>query len=154
MFTLFHLVQLLAVGAGLVLGAVVGNSWFGWAGLLGGAILGAFTGIFIGRLPAAIASYYAAGEFRRMTVSDLHEYLRGPVWPAYHMAFAELARRGMDVSNDFEVVRNLLEADDISKRTHGAAILRAHFPSMAAQISDYDPNEAVEVCREKLAKLP
>ena len=153
MFTLFHLFQFLAVGSGLVVGAIVGNFWFGSVGLLGGAVVGFLAGLFVGRLPPAIATYWATSEFRKKTIAELHEYLRGPVWPAYHMAFAELSRRGEDVSGDFDVVRGLLGDDDIAKRTHGVVILKAHYPRVAAQIPDYDPNELAEVCREKLSKL-
>ena len=144
---------MLAAGAGLVVGAIVGNVWFGSAGLLGGAIMGILAGVFIGRLPLAIAAYWATREFRKKSIAELYEYLHGPVWPAYHMAFAELARRGEDVSGDFDVVRGLLGDDDVAKRTHGAAILKVHYPRVAEQIPDYDPNEVAEVCREKLAKL-
>ena len=153
MFTVFHLLQLLALGTGLVVGAIVGNVWFGSAGLLGGAVVGVLAGVLVGRLPLAIAAYWATSEFRKKTTGELHEYLRGPVWPAYHMAFAELSRRGEDVSGDFDVVRSLLGDDDIAKRTHGVAILRDHYPRVAELIPDYDPNEIAEKCREKLAKL-
>jgi hypothetical protein len=152
-FTVFHLLQFLVVGTGLVVGAIVGNVWFGSAGLLGGAVAGVLAGVFVGRLPLAIAAYWATREFRQKTIAELHEYLRGPVWPAYHMAFAELSRRGEDVSGDFDVVRGLLGDDEIVKRTHGIAILRVHYPRVVEQIPDYDPNEVPEVCREKLAKL-
>ena len=153
MFTVFHLIQFLIVGTGLVVGAIVGNVWYGSAGLLGGAVVGVLTGVFVGRLPLAIAEYCATSEFRKKTIAELHEYLRGPVWPAYHMAFSELSRRSEDVSGDFDVVLGLLGDDDIAKRTHGVAILRAHYPRLAEQIPDYDPNDVAEVCREKLTKL-
>ena len=123
MFTVFHLLQFLAVGTGLVVGAIVGNVWLGSAGLLGGAVVGVLAGVFVGPIPLAIAAYWATQKFGKKTIAELHEYIRGPVWPAYHMAFAELSRRGKDVSGDFDVVRGLLVDDDIARRTHGIAIL-------------------------------
>ena len=153
MFTLFHLFQLLAVVFGLIIGAIVGKGWFGLVGLFIGAIVGVCIGIFIGRLPMVIAGYWANKEFREKTVPELHQYLRGPVWPAYHMAFAELSRRGEDISALFDVVRGLLVDEDMTKRTHGFSILKAHYPWVAEQIQDYDPNDTVVVCREKISKL-
>lgn len=153
MFTLFHLFQLSAAGIGLIIGAIVGNSWYGSLGLFIGAVVGVCSGFFVGRLPMVLAQYWANREFRGKTIPELYQYLYGPVWPAYHMAFDELSRRGEDLSALFEVVQGLLGDDDMTKRIHGVAILRAHYPRMAEQIPDYDPNEIPEDCRAKLARL-
>ena len=39
---------------GLVVAAVAGDVYFGWRGLLVGAVLGACTGLVLGRVPLAI----------------------------------------------------------------------------------------------------
>ena len=70
--------------------------------------------------------------------------LRGPVYPYYHIVFAELADRGEDLSPDLPVPLKLMRSDNRDCRRHGWLILRRHFPKVADLAPEFDPNGSVE----------
>ncbi len=152
MFSLFHLMELACAVVGLAVGGLLGLRHFGAAGAIGGAVAGGVVGYCLGRVPTVLATWGARVQFRKSTTAELLSFLRGPSWPAYHMAFAELTRRGEDVTKELGVAVGLMLDSDVVKRIHGATILELFFPDQAQRLPGYDPKESMEICRDKVEK--
>jgi hypothetical protein len=152
MVTLFDLLQLLGLALGMVLGALAGGRSYGWPGLLLGGLGGGVAGMVVSRVPHFIASGIIYWHIHRQPTAALRRHLRGPVWSAYHLYLAELRGRGEDLRPELDVVVSLLVAVEYEKRFHGWHILRGLYPEQAARLPDYDPADAPERCRAKVAR--
>jgi hypothetical protein len=147
MLTAFDLLEFAGIAAGGVLGLALGAEQYGWLGGFGGAVVGAGLGYVCGRIPFAFAWAYCRSGLRSKRSDELREALRGPAWPAYHLYFQELVRRGEDVSQELPVVMKLLTSDFDQQRIHGWSIARRFFPDLAARMPKFDPSAPTETCR-------
>lgn len=139
MFSMFDALQLFTGLAGLMTGASIGTVWRDWSGGLMGAFAGFVAGLVIGRLPALFAALWADREFRHLSEEQLRRFLRGPSWRSYHLAFAELASRGADLTPEVPVVVALLRDPEPARRMQGALIVRRHYPRWAAELCETSP---------------
>jgi len=140
----------LAVALGfLIVGGQTGFQHFGILGALVGAVLGWVVGYQIGRIPIVILKWLVVLYLRRMTTEELRANLRRPERLVNHHVFAELIRRGKDISQDLEVVLLMLVAG-YNKRIYGIKILRRYFPDLAEKLPEYDPLDSLDTCKKKV----
>lgn len=139
MFSIFDALQLFTGLAGLMTGASIGTAWYDGSGGLMGAFAGFVAGLALGRLPALLAVLWVDREFHHLSEEQLRRFLRGPSWPLYHRAFAELASRGADLTPEVPVVVALLRAAEPGRRLQGAMLVRRHYPRWAAELSETAP---------------
>jgi hypothetical protein len=154
MLTLFHMLAVFGAVVGAVSGAsssIVFLSRDPAVVVLCG-VGGGVAGWCLGSIPAHHAARSVMRDLRRKTSDELRAHLRGPIWPAYHLYLAELVARGEDVAAEIDVPMQLLWSNDPVKRAHGITILRRCFPSVAATLHRYDPQESTKVCRAHLAE--
>lgn len=137
---------------GLVLGADAGQARLGLIGAAAGALLGGVLGYLAGRLPFALACHWLMRDFSRQSSQRLRERLTAEYYVS-HLILAELMRRGEDISGDLPAVLTLLRSESPDERKFGLGSLQLAFPELAQQLSDFDPRESTESCREKVARI-
>ena len=150
--TCFDLLLIVAVPAGLWLGASTGYARFGTAGAVAGSLLGGVLGYLLGRLPFVLAARWLMTGLSRHSSHRLRERLATEYYVS-HLILAELMRRGEDISVDLPAVLALLRSDSPDERRFGFGSLQLAFPELARQLSDFDPADPTEHCREKLARI-
>jgi hypothetical protein len=129
MFTIFHFVQLLGAGVGLVLGLVVGHNGFGWAGAIIGAVVGIVGGYWLGAIPCAVAHVWLRYHLRRSHTADLKARLHRQ-YAISHFIIAQLVRRGEPVEQFRGYVDTLRHSDSADRRKCGDLNHRIWFPEM------------------------
>lgn len=150
MFTIFDAFELAVALGFLFVGGQTGFQHFGILGALVGAVLGGVVGYQIGRIAIVILKWLVVLYLRRMTTEELRAELRRPEREVNHHAFAELVRRGEDISQDLEVVLPMLVAGYNVKRIYGIKILRRFFPDLAEKLPEYDPLDSLDTCKKKV----
>src|SRR5687768_11937425 len=108
MFTLFHLLELVGFGVGLVLGMVGGAGLFGIAGGLGGAVVGGLLGFIIGRIPLVLGLFWLARDLTSQSTAELRSDLHSSKCLTLNLVLLELRRRGEDIRCELPVVMDLL----------------------------------------------
>ncbi|MGA2245054.1 MAG: hypothetical protein ABSH48_08650 [Verrucomicrobiota bacterium] len=152
-FTAFHFFVLVAISAGLALGAVGGAKLYGAAGGLFGALVGAGVGFIVGRCPQQIVLQTLSLRLAQATSDELRSFLRRPDCQISNLVLLELQRRGEDIHRELSLILDLLESSDLARRGRGWAALTSAFPALAAQIRDYRLGDSVAECRRRIAKL-
>jgi hypothetical protein len=93
MFTIFHLLEIIGIVTGLILGIKTGYGNFGWSGAIIGAVLGASTGLILAKIPFRLGLWYLRLELKRSDTNTLIERLKREK-SIPHLIKAELAGRG------------------------------------------------------------
>ncbi len=150
MFTIFHALTLTCAATGLFWGGVLGFHYYGILGCLVGAVFGLVGGYLIGRIPTIVITWLANLHLWCLTTERLQAELRGGISWAGYMKFAELVRRGEDVSQYVRVVLPKLVCDCIDERRLGIALLSRAFPELAQKLTGYDPRDSTDTCKRKL----
>jgi hypothetical protein len=150
--TLFDLLHLAAVLAGLFLGGSAGYARFGIIGAVAGSLLGGAVGFLLGNLPFALTCRWMLRSLSRQSTERLRERIASEYYIS-HLILAELARRGEDLGVDLPVILTLLRSDSPDERRFGFGSLSLWFPDLASRLPDFNPADSTESCREKLARL-
>ena len=112
--------------------------------------------IILAGLALVITGFYALRRFESMrnkSSEELRAILHGQDWLFYRNALLELRRRGEDIRQEVMPVLNLLVADSRQLRIGGWLILRQVYPELASRVPEYNPREALDVCKEKMQKI-
>jgi hypothetical protein len=153
MFTLFNLIQLLAIIAGSALLGVIGWNKFGMAGCVVGVLLGFTLGAVVGQLPLIVILKWMSRRFLRMTNEQLVAELRSSACVTPNIVLLELNRRGYDIQHELPFVLSLLASDEMHRRAAGWAALTSAFPEIVDRISDYNPTASTADCQLKCRGL-
>lgn len=153
MFTIFHLLQLIALVIGLIAGAYYGGNYFGWLGGILGALLGAFAGFAIlGRIPFLLSFAILRCDLKQTDTATLKENLKTQFFIS-HLIIAELVRRGELVEEFRDYIFSLLQSEYFDQRRFGWQNLNIWFPELAAQVETFDPMSPANESKTKLASL-
>jgi hypothetical protein len=153
MFTLFHLIRLISVLAGLVWGWSYGRHLFGIAGAILGAILGFVIGNIIGYIPEWLALKTIVPKLSKMSEEELRRKISDPECYIPNLILLELNSRGLNIDNHLADVLNMLRSDDSSRRGFGWAALTSAFPDATKEVKTYDINDSIEKCIQNTLSL-
>jgi len=123
MFTIFHVFELMGPISGVVAGAVAGQRWLGWAGLVLGGVIGLVIGHIVGRIPLAVARALLKRDLERCDVATLRSRLKSEYYIS-HFIIAQLLIRGEPVESFRDYVAELQDSDFPDRRRFGEQILR------------------------------
>ena len=87
---------------------------------------------------------------RFQSTDRLRAYLRQSDPLYFHNALKELKRRGEDIKAEVVPILHLVISDSVQHRIMGWLILKKIYPDLAARVSSFNPQESVEVCKEKM----
>jgi hypothetical protein len=130
MFTIFHLLQLFGIIAGIALGAQLGQWYLGLAGAIGGGFVGLLAGFVVGRLPWVIGWAWMRRDLKRSSAGDLRRRLESQYFVS-HLIIAELVTRGEPVESFRDLVVRQLNSDSPDVRRFGEANAALWFPELA-----------------------
>ena len=153
MFTLFHVIVLVGLASGAMLGARVGSVLFGTVGGVIGGIVGAVAGIIVGRVPDLLALRLLTRDLRVKSTAELRAYLRSPDCLTPNCVLLELRSRGEDIQCELPFVLDLLASENVGRRCFGWAALTSAFPDLVDQVRDYRIGDSVDECRRKIETL-
>ena len=148
MFTIFHLIALLCVIGGTVIGAGCGWHWFGWAGLVVGSVIGIAAGIIMGTFPLVAATSFFSRKFVHMNSKELWEHLHADDCLTPNLVLLELNYRGEDVSTELPNLFSRLTSDNSNDRAKALASMNSLFPELVEKIPEYDPFATTQDCRK------
>ena len=97
MFTIFHVLQIVGIIAGLICGIFIGKNYFGWFGIVSGGFLGVFFGLIFGKIPFWITSFYLQRELQKSDTETLKQRLEKDYFIS-HLIVDELNRRGEPIN--------------------------------------------------------
>jgi len=141
--------------AGLLAGALTGQSYLNWPGATGGGFIGLILVIYLGRYLDYIYTLRVARSFQRewasLSTSELRSQLTTTLTPNYLLL--ELKRRGEDIERDIIPILAMLESEAPIRRTLGWAALLSAFPYLVNLLGGYNPTHSVSECHEKVANL-
>jgi hypothetical protein len=135
-FTIFHVFELLGALVGIAAGATGGRRWFGWVGIIVGAVLGLFLGFLAGKLPYLIAVQTLIRNLHRCDAATLRSRLDQEYYIS-HLIIAELLIRGEPIESFRDHISGLLLSDSPDRRRFGNEVLRI-WPDAAQPRSEPD----------------
>jgi hypothetical protein len=153
MFTFFHLLALVGMVAGAVLGARAGLAMFGILGAVIGAMAGGVVGLIAGKLPFNLALGGVARCLARQSTSELRAAWKSGSTPVPNLVLLELRRRGEDIRSELPLLLEMLVSPDVGRRCLGWAALTSAFPELMEQLRDYRPADSLEECRKNSERL-
>lgn len=153
-YTLFDIFILCGALVGGIEGASNGFEYFGLFGGIVAAAAGGCAGFLVGKLPWALLLAWMRRSLNRESSQRLRERVRrGREYFMSHLLLAELMRRGEDVSGELPAILELLRSGSADHRRFGWGALIVAFPHYAAQIPEYQPSAATELCRSVASRL-
>jgi hypothetical protein len=129
MFTIFHLLQVLGVVAGFMIGAIVGGGRFGLAGAIAGGPIGVVVGWFVGRLPWLLALGALRRDLRRASAEELRQRVSREYYIS-HLLIGELASRDESIDVLREVVKEQLRSESPDRRRFAEGTAKLWFPDL------------------------
>lgn len=150
MLTIFDLLRLTGIVAGIVVGGGLGLQTLGIIGLVVGVVVGAFVGGYVGSIPLYVALAINQRKFASMSSHELRERLVDYEDP---FTLLELKSRGVKLDDDLSFISYLLTSNDPEKRQLGWEGINVCHPQQLETIPGYDPTAPVDECREKCQPL-
>jgi hypothetical protein len=153
-FTLFGLIRIAFVMAGIVIGGSWGSAWFGSVGGFTGGALGVIVGYIIGGVPYALSIRTLQNSLDKETDLQLRDRIAsGKEYYISHLLLAQLMKRGQDVTDMLPSIVDLLESESSDRRRFGWGSLKFAFPEIASKISTFHPNGDLQERTKLLARL-
>jgi hypothetical protein len=153
MFTLFHLIRLIAIVAGVSYGWTYGNRLLGIAGAVVGVPLGFILGNIVGWIPERLALKSSVAKLRRLSEEELRAQIRNPACCIPNLFLLELNSRGLSIDEHVIDVMYMMRSDDAARRGFGWAALTSAFPELAKEVRGYRINDPVETCIQNTMPL-
>jgi hypothetical protein len=150
--TIFHVLSFAMLVGGIVLGYELGSRW-GVLLAIGGAVIGGLCGLVAGRLPLLLAIWASRWFLRNKTSHELRGLLRDDGFLAPNVVLLELLRRKEDIGQELPVVLEMLESDDVERRTRGWHALATAFPRQTRYFHDYRLDDPTEICRGRVQRF-
>jgi hypothetical protein len=122
---------------GVAAGVAVGRRWFGWVGIIVGAVLGLLLGYCLGKLPYLIAVQTLIRNLHRCDTATLRSRLEKEYYIS-HLIIAELLLRGETIESFQGYVSGLVLSDSPDRRRFGKEVLRI-WPATAQPPAEPDP---------------
>src|SRR6266404_5604769 len=100
-----------------------------------------------------LVGFFAWRRFESLsgkTTEELRAILQGADWLFYRNSLIELRKRGEDIKPEVVPILNLLISDSKQQRIGGWLVLKELNPELASRVSDYKPQDAPGVCKEKM----
>lgn len=152
--TVFHLLWLLVVTVGAILGGIVGHRYFSTVGAVAGAVFGLLIGHIIVGVLHGEADRRWFRKLKQSSNEELWSIVAADGWKFCHtMALLHLADRDEDVHRELPRIIGMLESDSRLTRAYGWDALRTVFSKETRIIEHYNPRESTEECRRKIAIL-
>ena len=153
-FSLFVLLHLVSVMAGVLVGGSVGLTHFHTLGMIMGALLGFLVGALVGSLPNWLGKQWMFRSIQKSSTAELKACLHQGEWNFYQtMALLQLAARNEDVSGELPRIMGMLESDTTLTRVYGWDALRIVYTEVSQRIEDYNPHAPTVECRLKVGVL-
>jgi hypothetical protein len=152
-FTIYHVLWLILVSGGAVIGWI-GGGYFG--------VIGSIAGGAIGAVAAHIVCLAFRDELHRRwlkqlqqsTNEELRAIIRRDDWSFEHtMALLNLAARDEEVRCELPRILSMLESESTLTRRFGWDALRIVFNEERKLIGPYEPRESAQNCRDRTAAL-
>ena len=153
MLTIFHVLKFTGFVIGLSLGLGYGGHYFGIGGLIIGALGGMYLGLLVGGIPWRLALLSSKRELGRKSTEELRTMLHSPACLTPNFVLLELRCRGEDIQCELPLVLDMLTSDSFDQRGRGWAALTSAFPEQARKLQGYRISESVDECRKKTAIL-
>lgn len=153
--TIFHIMYIALPFAGFFLFGSIARVFLEPGLVLGSiGITGAVCGFYLALRIDRWAWHDFCDSFKRMSTDELWAIVNNGQWNMMHtMALLNLAVRNQDISAEKKRVLELMGSERWEDRIHAQGTLRMVYTEDALKIDDYDPKEAVAICRMKVARL-
>lgn len=153
-FTIFHVIGLAVIALFVLVGVRGCLAWFGWAGAIGGGVVGFVVGLVVCAILDTWLHRSSMRDLEAKSNAQLWSFVRTGEWKFYHtMALLVLAARGEDVTSEFPRVVEMLHSDDRFVRIFGWDAIRIVFTEEMKYAEGYEPRESTDQCREKANPL-
>jgi hypothetical protein len=129
MLTIFHFMQLLGAGVGLVMGLDIGHQEFGVTGTIVSGFAGVVCGYLLGALPYAVAGIWIRQDLKHCDTTELKARLDRQ-YAISHLIIAQLVRRGEPVEQFRGYVDSLRHSGSADRRRFGDLNHRIWFPEI------------------------
>jgi hypothetical protein len=143
MLTVFHLIQFIVALFCLIEGIQIGNSYFGWSGIFGGALLGGLVGLYLGRIPYWVSLFFFKRTLNRADTQTLKERLKKEYFVS-HLIISELSRRGESVEQFRNYIIAQLQSANSNERRFGWFNLKLWFPELATDLAPFDAEKPTQ----------
>ena len=153
MITIFDVLPICGLGAGLLAGYEVGSRFGPVPGIVG-ASLGGALGFLCGRFSLPVTmSWLGRDPLKRKTVEQLRRMLQHPEFRNATDVLLELGTRGENLAQELPLVVDRLGSPRREVRCQAWHALRVVYPSRAKLLDDFRVDDGPAECKEKADTL-